>query len=168
MKASWEGRVLALDPISRAFGFVVLEAPGRLVDWGVRQTRTDKEQATIGKVRLLVELYRPDIVVVEDCLHGSSRRRERVRVLVETIVRLGDELAVDVRRIPRSLVTVVFDAVGATTKYGIARALSERFPHVARRLPPVRKPWMAEDERFAIFDALALAVAFLEKGQRHR
>lgn len=164
MKVSWEGRVLAVDPMSRAFGFVVLETPESLVDWGVRQTRTDKQQATLAKVSEIVNLYRPDVVVVEDCLHESSRRRERIRILVEAIVRLGAEIAVDVRRIPRSVMVLAFADAGAPTKHGIARALAERFPEVARHLPPIRKPWMAEDDRFAIFDALALAVAFVDRG----
>ena len=34
-----------------------------------------------------------------------------------------------------------------------------QFPELEKRLPRVRKPWMSEDERMSIFDAVALAIA---------
>jgi len=33
-------RVLAIDPSTRGFGFAVLEGPSRLIDWGVKETRS--------------------------------------------------------------------------------------------------------------------------------
>jgi len=78
-------RVLALDPTSRGFGFVVLEGPGRLVDWGVKDIRADKEQATLEKVKELIELYRPGVLVAEDCADPSSRRAPRVTRLTAAL-----------------------------------------------------------------------------------
>ncbi len=40
------------------------------------------------------------------------------------------------------------------------RFVAERFPELARYLPPERKPWMSEDLKMAIFDAAAFALAF--------
>ena len=37
---------------------------------------------------------------------------------------------------------------------------SKRFPELAPRLPRSRKPWMSEDYRMSIFDAVALALTF--------
>jgi hypothetical protein len=31
-----EKRVLAIDPTHRGFGYVILEGPERLIDWGTR------------------------------------------------------------------------------------------------------------------------------------
>ena len=42
----------------------------------------------------------------------------------------------------------------------IAVAIANRFPDLAPRLPRFRKPWMSEDYRMTIFDAVALAVTF--------
>jgi hypothetical protein len=39
-------RVLAIDPSTRGFGFAILEGPNQLIDWGVKETRADKEQAS--------------------------------------------------------------------------------------------------------------------------
>jgi hypothetical protein len=38
-----EIRVVAIDPATRGFGFAVLEGANRLIDWGVKETKTDKE-----------------------------------------------------------------------------------------------------------------------------
>ena len=45
-------------------------------------------------------------------------------------------------------------------KQEIAIAIAERFPELAPRLPRSRKPWMSEDYRMSIFDAVALALTF--------
>ena len=40
------------------------------------------------------------------------------------------------------------------------------FPEIKRQAPPKRKPWMSEDERMNLFDAVALGVtARAEMGQ---
>jgi hypothetical protein len=41
----------------------------------------------------------------------------------------------------------------------MAQAVAARFPELAPRLPPQRKPWMSEDCRMAIFDAAAFVLA---------
>lgn len=160
--------MLALDPMSRVFGFVVLEGPTRLLDWGVRQTRTEKEAVTLRKVRGLVSLYRPDVLVLEDCAHPSSRRHPRIRSLIELVAALTTELLIEVQPVPIALVHATFERDGVRTKHGIATALAMRFPALAPRLPPERKVWMTEDDRFAIFDAAALAIAFFEGGPKSR
>jgi hypothetical protein len=37
-------------------------------------------------------------------------------------------------------------------------AIAKRFPELAPRLPRFRKPWMSEDYRMSIFDAVAMAL----------
>ena len=80
-------RVLALDPTHRGFGFVVLEGPTTLVDWGVKRVGPAKNQETIAKVSGLIERYRPGQDPAGDAdvlcgiqslvIHGSSQRRDR-------------------------------------------------------------------------------------------
>ena len=78
-----EIRVLALDLHPRGFGYAVFEGRARLVDWGTKDVRRDKESATLRRIGQLVRLYRPTVLVVEDCAHGKSRRRPRVKRLTE-------------------------------------------------------------------------------------
>jgi len=56
--------------------------------------------------------------------------------------------------------TSIWAGSDATTKQEIAIAIAERFPELAPRLPRFRKPWMSEDYRMSIFDAVALALTF--------
>jgi hypothetical protein len=48
---------------------------------------------------------------------------------------------------------------GRGTKHALAEIIAKRFPEeLGSRLPPKRKPWMSEDSRMNIFDAVALAL----------
>jgi hypothetical protein len=52
------------------------------------------------------------------------------------------------------------------TKFAVARTLAEKFStELGTRLPPKRRPWMSEDPRMDIFDAVGLAVAFWPKNK---
>jgi hypothetical protein len=89
----------------------------------------------------------------------------RVRTLIETITETGRTHGIEVRAIPRRRVIRAFASVGGATKYAIAVVIAERFPELAPRLPPVRKPWMSEDARMAIFDAMALALVYYDRNR---
>jgi hypothetical protein len=73
---------------------------------------------------------------------------------------------VRVHRVSRTKVRQVFAPLGATKKHRIASVIAVRFPELAARLPPERKPWMSEDSRMTIFDAAAFALA-LFAGEKH-
>lgn len=153
-------RVLAIDPAAKGFGFAVMEPGTGLVAWGTRDARDDKYGTALRRAAELLDTYRPAIVVLEDCRAEGSRRRPHVRRLLRSIERLAAQRGVKVRLVPPSTRLAAFAEAGATTKYQVATALAERFPVLRHRLPPVRKPWMTEDHRMGIFDAVALLVAF--------
>ena len=152
-------RVLALDPMSRGFGYAVLEGPISLVDWGIRNAPNDNTRAQLRKISELIDLYHPDVIVIEDGRHDRSRRRQRVRALVTQVAALATP-ETEVQLIPAALVRKAFGGGGTTTKHRIATLVTEHFPELAYRLPPARKPWMPEDARFAIFDAVAFGLTF--------
>lgn len=153
-------RALSIDPHPRGFGYAVFEGPARLVDWGTRDIRKDKEQVTLHKIEELVRLYRPTVIVVEDCGHRKSRRNPRVRRLTERILVAAGAFGVEGRSLPLAVVYRAFAGTSAGTKYGIATALVRAFPELMVRLPPKRKPWQSEDSRMSIFDAVALGLAY--------
>ena len=156
-------RVLAIDPASRGFGFAVLEGPHALIDWGVRDARQNKAPGTLRRIEGLFRLYEPDALVVEDCSHRSSRRRERVQHLIENILDLARQERIKVLRMPISTVRRFFSETGAATKHQIATALAERFPELARRLPRKRRPWESERYAMSVFDATALGVVSFDR-----
>ena len=53
------------------------------------------------------------------------------------------------------------------SKQDLAEILAQRFPEeLGFRLPPKRRPWMSEDYRMQIFDAVALAIVGSMAGLR--
>ena len=166
-----EIRVLAIDPTTSGFGFVVLEGRERLIDWGVKEVAGEKRSSCLRAIASLMNRYQPDLVAVESPIMGKSRRCERVRELIGSIVKLAIERRVRTRAISRAQVREVFIQEGARTKHEIATAITVRLPELAPRLPRFRQPWMPEDGRMAIFDALAIALTFYElnaKRQKER
>ena len=67
-------RVLAIDPSTRGFGFTVLEGPERLVDWGVKETKKNKNARSLELIEDLIDLYQPSVIAVEDYRGKGSRR----------------------------------------------------------------------------------------------
>jgi len=158
-----EIRVLSLDLQPRGFGYAVFEGTARLVDWGATDIRKDKERVVLRKIGELVRLYRPTVLVVEDCTHARSRRNTRVRQLTETILVAAKEFGLEGYALPLASVYRMFAVSGAGTKYEIASALVRAFPELLVRLPPKRKPWQPEDVRMSIFDAVALGLAYFHR-----
>jgi Holliday junction resolvasome RuvABC endonuclease subunit len=152
-------RVLGIAPSSRGFGFAVLEGDG-LVDWGVKSVRGDKNPQSLAKVKELITFYVPQAIILEDT-SASSRRAPRIRELAAQIVETAKSYGIRVVSLSRRQIRQVFFADGQGTKHAIAEVLSKRFPNeLGLRLPPKRRPWMSEDHRMGIFDAVALVVVF--------
>ncbi|MBI1894645.1 MAG: hypothetical protein HYS14_11090 [Candidatus Rokubacteria bacterium] len=156
-------RILAVDPVSRGFGFVVVEGRDRLVDWGTREARIDKEKTCLNKIAALWERYEPDVLVLEECAARGCRRSTRVRGLLRRLRMAAVRRGLRVRAIPRRAVRKAFASRDARTKDQIARAIAAEFPEIAPYLPPLRKPWMTEDQRMSVFVAVAIAVVVLGK-----
>jgi len=74
---------------------------------------------------------------------------------------------VKVRLFSRTQVKRVFFSEGHGTKQEVAERIAKRFPEeLGFRLPPKRRPWMSEDYRMDIFNAIALALAYRLKRQK--
>lgn len=164
-----DSRILAIDPTSKGFGFVVFEGPRRLVDWGIVDvSRADNERA-LSRLQILLEWYDPVTVVMEDADDPASRRRPRVRTLLSSVRVLAERRGLQASVLPWARVREAFSDSRARTKHHIAMILAARFPELGLRLPPPRKPWMSEDPRLRIFTAAALGVAYQQyKSNRRR
>src|SRR6266478_7423441 len=118
--SSMEARVLAVDPTHRGFGYAIFEGPDLLVDWGERNIRGQKNAGSVEAVARLIELYRPDVLVVEDPSCSDCRRWPRVQLLIRELGGQAVRMNIKVRRISRAKVRKVLAASGASTKYEIA------------------------------------------------
>lgn len=153
-------RILVIDPTSKGFGFAVLEGPDRLIDWGVKEVRDNSNDRCINKVQELIDLYQPDAIILEDFTGKGSRRCPRVQELMKGIIGLATKRKINAYSLSRSDVREAFSEAGAYTKHEIAIEITKKFPELSLRLPPIRKCFMPEDYRMAIFDAMSFALAF--------
>lgn len=158
-------RILAIDPTAKGFGFAVFEERRGLIDWGVRETRAHRNRQSLARFREFLDRYEPDLVVLEDYRAWDGRRPSGIRQLIKSVERLAVTRGIETRMISPQVRDEAFAEAGASTKHQIAIALVERFPELADLLPAVRKLWMSEDYRMAIFDAVALGVAFFHAAQ---
>jgi hypothetical protein len=153
-------RVLAVDPTRNGFGFAILEGPVVLIDRGVKGVNGDNNRKCLELLAALIARYDPDVLVVERTDDAGCLRRLRARRLIGDLLALASDCELRARRISRRNVQRWFSPTGTATKRQIAVALTRRFPELEPSLPPERKPWMSEDPRMGIFDAVAFALAF--------
>ena len=154
-------RVLAIDPFSRGFGFVVLEGKDDLIDWGLKIWRLqagNRNTWCLKQAGRLIDQYQPAVVVLENITGKRSRRGLRVQELIRKMLALAQEHKIRVRRLAPSDIQKAFAPVGATTKHQIALVIARQLPELAVHTPRYRKPWMSEDARMSIFDAAAFAL----------
>ena len=153
-------RVLAIDPTSKGFGYAVLEGPDELIDWGVKEDRQNRNTRCLKQIAGLIERWRPDVFVVEEVRGKSSRRSLRVRELITETLNLAAVKGIRRFTITRPMIRITFATDGVLTKHHIATDIARRFPELARRLPPLRKPWISEPARMSIFDAVSYALTY--------
>ena len=155
MRRKGPTRILALDLHPRSFGYVVVENPKRLLDWGVCSYRGKHGAGTVlvrKRLRQLLNLWRPAALVLHKPLKKSRRPNQKKDRLLERIVTETKNRRIIVREMVKSSV----DYQGNLTKYENARRVAEHFPVLTRELPPKRRAWESEHYRMSIFDAAAL------------
>ena len=153
--------VLAVYPFSRGFAFVFFEGPNSPFDWGVKEIKEKhKNTKTVDEIKKLIDRYRPEALVIEDTTDGGSRRTSRIRKLYRMMEHLAVAEYIDLHRYKKTEVNDCFVLAGARTKREIAQAIALQIPAFAHRMPPFRKPWMSEDPRQSLFDAIALVLVF--------
>jgi Holliday junction resolvasome RuvABC endonuclease subunit len=140
-----------------------------LADWGVKSIKGDKNAGCAAKVAEIIAHYKPDVIVLEDASIKPFRRSVRIRELGKRIVTLAERRRVAVMLCSPTQVRQAFFADGQGTKHAIAEILAKKYPEeLGSRLPPKRRPWMSEDYRMDIFDAVALALVLRRRNVRNR
>jgi hypothetical protein len=124
----------------------------------------DKNAGSLAWVNRFIKFYQPDVLVLPDVTAADTRRVARIKTLHRKIVAWAGKQQLKVRLISVTQLRgkLLGDAKG--TKFAVAQTLAEKFPvELGTRLPPKRRPWMSEDPRMDIFDAVGLAAAFWPK-----
>jgi len=154
-------RILAIAPLSRGLGYAVMEGLEKLVACGNKAILHDKNVGSLAWVNRLTQFYQPDVLVLPDVTAADTRRAARIKTLHRQIVAWAGKQQLKVRLVSVTQVRSKLLGDAAGTKFAVAQMLAENFPvELGMRLPPKRRPWMSEDPRMDIFDAVGLAVAF--------
>lgn len=151
--------VLSVAPFTRGLGYAVFEGPLNPIDWGVKEVRTNKNASSLKKIEAMIDFYQPDVLVFEDH-RGANRRGKRIQSLLSLVNKLAKRKRITTKPYSRLGVRQAFEIIGASTKFEISRAIAREWPELEPHLPPFRKPWMSEDSRMSMFDAISLTVAF--------
>ena len=144
-------RILALDLHPRGFGYVVMDSPSQLLHWGVRRsyrkTKNHPEVLVGGRLRPLLKIWNPDVVVTRI----NNHRQKDLQPLFRQIKKEVGERA--------------FRPIGSFRQHHLGRGkyeravvLAARFPEIGWKLPPKRKPWESENYSMTIFEALGAAL----------
>jgi hypothetical protein len=146
-------RILALDVHPRSFGYVVVESPDKLLDWGVRRsyqkTKSHPEVLVGRRLRPLLKIWTPDVVVTRV---GTQRNKD-----VQSLFRRIKKEAGATSFLP---ITGTRDYYLGRGKYQRAVEMASRFPEIGWKLPPKRKLGDSEHYLISMFEALAIAVQY--------
>jgi len=157
-------RILAIAPLSRGLGYAVMEGPDKLVACGNKAILRDKNAGALAWVNRFIQFYQPDGLVLPNVTAADTRRAARIKTLHRKIMAWAGKRQLKVRLISITQVRTQLLGEAKGTKFAVAKKLAERFPvELESRRPPKRRPWMSEDPRMDIFDAVGLAVAFWQK-----
>jgi len=154
-------RILAIAPLSRGLGYAVMEGPDKLVACGNKVILRDKNAKALAWVNRFIQFYQPDVLVLPNVTAADTRRATRIKTLHRKIVAWADKQQLKVGLVSVTQVRTQLLGAAKGTKFAVARTLAGKFPsELETRLPPKRRPWMSEDPRMDIFDAVGLAAAF--------
>lgn len=162
-------RFLAIAPVSRGFGLVVIDSLGTPLDWRVKEIQENpkrKNAQCVLEVDKLIEAHRPQVLVLENHRAPGSKKRKRVAELLDVLTELATDSGVATAVYgPREIRAALGLSPGAN-KDKIAAEVSKRVPILRSRVPKLRRLWESERYAMPLFMAAALALTHLCRAQR--
>ena len=153
--------VIALFPRTYGFGYAIFDGPLDPLDWGLNRPRNLlKRQENLRRIKELVEFYQPDQIVIDAGPKSGTKEHNRTNALIKDILNFAKNSGIAAHTYTPDRVKAAFQNLKPNTKYERAKRIVEWLPVLSSRLPRKHKPWMREDYRLGIFEAIALALAF--------
>lgn len=144
-------RILAVEIRSGRFGFVLLEPPATLLDWGMAGYRANVSEALRRKICNVAEQFGPSLMISRQ---NTTDKHQNIEVMQQ----IARQYSIPVHFFHQSAVRDHFKVQGRTNKYEVAQLIVAQFPELSWRMPAKRKPWQSEPAIQALFDAAALAL----------
>jgi hypothetical protein len=155
-------RVLALDLHPRRFGYVVVERPDSLLDWGVRSHRGGRLNAVLIRrtLRPLIKQWKPLVLIIHNpkTMSRPNRRRSGLLKLIQAEAKHHALHVCTVKETP--------DQSRGRTKHENAWLVAERFPVLRWKFPLKRRAWDSERYRMSMFSAASAIAAYAAKAQK--
>lgn len=152
--------VYALYPNANGFGFVYLDSPRNLLDYGAVRINPISNRKVLERIKKSFDYLKPSIVIIQDPDGNASRSGRRVNRLIDKIIAMANAEKLKVILYSRDQIRDVFEQFGAVTKYEISKVLLTEFKELELREPKKRKTWESESHNMPIFDALSLALTW--------
>lgn len=152
--------LFSIYPNANGYGYVYLENARKLLDHGTIRVNPINNIVILGRIKKLLEYFKPSVVIAIDPESKASRMGKRVRELIKKIVTYCEKNQITIHKISRDQIRDVFSQFGVSTKYEISQMLITEFEELELKLPKKRKIWTSEDRNMAIFDALSLGLTW--------
>lgn len=152
--------VLGLHPTVAGMGWVLATSPLSLVDWGIVYPGSNKNAKALRRAEYLIKTFSPSVIVMRHAAGTSRKRVKRIQSLMNSVKHLAKRNGIEFKVYSAGEVKGRFERFGVATRHEIAAFLAANIPELASRLPPKRKPWLPEDTRLGLFDAMAIVIAF--------
>lgn len=162
-------RILAIAPVSRGFGLIVMDSLGTTLDWRVKEiheTPKRKNARCVFEVEKLMEEHRPQVLVLEDPRAPGSKKRKRVAELLDALTELATDSGVGTATYGPREVRAALGLSSGANKDKIAAEVSKRVPVLRNRVPKLRRLWDSERYVMPLFIAAALALTHQSRAQR--
>lgn len=163
-----DDRILAVAPVHRGFGYVVMSGTGTLLHWCVREVRVKAEHKNarcVFEVDKIIDVYKPTVLAIEDHHAPGAAKRERVKELLALLEEHAIDCGLGVVKYGPRAIRLSLELSPRATKIKLAAAVSARLRVLTNRTPGDKFCWEAEAYAMPIFVASALALTHLSRAQ---
>ncbi|MCJ9430741.1 hypothetical protein [Kordiimonas marina] len=154
-----EQLVLAVYPSRIGFGYALYKG-STLQEWGIKWAAKDKNKVCVRKFKQLIELSRPDALVLEYIPDEIAERRPRTAELNNALGQIARMNQMKLYRYSRAEIRDAFACHGARTKHAIAKHIGDTTPELQSLVPPPRRLWDPEPDAMTYFSATSLALTY--------
>lgn len=152
--------VYAIYPNANGFGYVYMNGPRQLLDYGVVRINPICNFRILNKIKDSMNYFQPIVIILLNPEAKSSRTGNRIRRLINKIMALAQSHNLQVAQISRDQIRDVFENFGVSTKFEISQWLLTEFKQLETRRPKARNLWTSEDRNMGVFDALSLVMTW--------
>ncbi|MBS1683985.1 MAG: hypothetical protein JSS76_04480 [Bacteroidetes bacterium] len=148
--------ILALYPNSIGIGYICLQVPDKVFDFGVTTAKPISNSKLLRRAEKFMEYYKPKVILLKETV--SSARSKRNDKLIEALTTLSGEMGLKVYRYTKQQIQDTFEVFGAKTKYEMVDKMVKMLPDLATRMPRPRQWYEKEDYNMVVFYAVSLAI----------